>query len=731
MDLRSKLVQLTLAAALPPIVLCLLLGAMLVNYEREALTRGAIDRNRAFMTAVDAEIRGHLLSLSGLAASKSLETGDLAAFRNEAQRFVKSQPAWQSVHLALPSGQQVVHTNLPLNGNLPNVLDLESVRRVVSTRQAVAGNINLGRTTDAYVVPIRLPVMRGDSVAYVLSAVVDPQAFVRLIESQHLPAAWVMGLVDENGHFIARLPPRAPTEFASDAFRAAVRATREGWFSGPTGEGNDTFSAHKTSELTNWSVGLDIPIAEVNAAAYRAAGLFGIGAAITIGLAVSLAYVYGLGIAVPIAALATAARSIGAGHEPSSTAKNAGILEVRDVAQALSEASAALRERAQLVEREQSILMAADRAKDEFLAMLGHELRNPLSAVSNAAMLLNRPELPLESRNSVHAIIRRQTEQLTRLVDDLLDVGRVVAGKIRLEITAVDLCEVTRAALAAMQASGRCDSHRIAIQCEESVAVQGDRARLEQVVTNLLSNAITYTPAGGCIDIAVIKAAGSAVLRVADTGAGLRDEDRAAIFHLFYQADKSLHRRGGLGLGLTLVKRLVEMQAGTISVSSAGLGKGSTFTVKLPLSDPPAQRTSLTPNEKSVASALNILVVDDNLDARISLQMLLRIEGHIVDVAADGPAALRAITQDLPHVVLLDIGMPGMDGYEIARQIRHRYQQRISLVAMTGYGQSEDVRRAMDAGFDAHLVKPAELTTLTAVLHKIGRKPIMVIERRA
>ena len=705
---------------------------MLVNYERDAFRRGAIDRNRAFMTAVDAEVRGHVLTLTALAASKRLEVDDLPAFREEAQRVVKSQPDWQSVNLTLPSGQQVLNTNRPLGSELPVVTDLESVRRAVANGQPVAGNINLGRTKNTYVVAIRIPILRNGSVAYVLTAVIEPDGFAKLIHAQHLPASWMSSLVDGTGHFIAREPPVSPGDLASPNFRAAIAQTPEGWYRGITVDGQDSFTAHNTSQYSKWSVGFAIPASEVNAASIRAAWLVGIGALFTIGLAFLFAYRAARRISGPIAEVAKAARSIGAGEEPPQNTRHSEIREVRDVAEALSEASTAVRERAQLVEREQSILIAADRAKDEFLAMLGHELRNPLSAVSNAALLLNRPELPVERRNAVQAIICRQTEQLTRLVNDLLDVGRVVAGKIRLETTMLDLSEVTQTAVAAMQATGRADAQRISIHCDESVMVQGDRARLQQVVTNLLSNAISFTPVDGAIDISVVKEAGSAVLRIADTGAGLKDADRHAIFDLFYQADKGLHRKGGLGLGLTLVKRLVEMQGGIVSAASAGLGKGSTFTVRLPLCDDRSQAAAIPRTGTAAAVLLTILVVDDSEDARDSLQMLLGIDGHRVDVAADGPAALQALSQEVPDVAFLDIGMPGMDGYELAVQIRHLYRQRVSLIAMTGYGQPEDVRRAMDAGFDAHLIKPADLDSLNALLAKIARRPKLVVnERRA
>ncbi len=726
MKLRSKLLLLTMQAALPPMLLCLVVGGVLVNYERESFRRGVTDSNRAFMTAVDAEVRGHVSTLTALAASNNLEADKLPAFREEAVRVVNSQPEWHSVSLTMPSGQQLVNTIRPITEKLPIVLDLESVQRAVATRRPAAGNINIGRSTNTYVVPIRIPVLRKGEVAYVLSAVIHPAAFAKLIAVQRLPATWVIGLIDGTGRFIARVPPRSPGELASENFRATVRQSPEGWYRGLTVEGIPTYTAHKTSEFTSWSVGLAIPVEEVNAAAYRAASLVAFGALLTSGLAFWFASRTGRRIAMPITELVAAARLVGAGQAPPDLPTQSEIREVREVAEALIGAASAIHEREALIEREQSLLRAADRAKDEFLAMLGHELRNPLSAVSNAAIVLQRADLSADHRRAAQAIISRQTEQLTRLVNDLLDVGRVVAGKIRLDQAVVDLGAVTEGAVAAIKSAERADTRLISIDCAAGVNVLGDRARLEQVVTNLLTNAIAYTAATGSIDVSVFKEAGQAVLQIADNGIGIRDQDRESIFNLFYQADQGLHRKGGLGIGLTLVKRLVQMHGGMVSVTSAGLGQGATFTVRVPLLAVSSQADLFQPLAGKLAPPLQILLIDDSEDALTSMQMLLTCGGHDVEVAGDGESGLRAALRRAPDVAIIDIGMPGMDGYEVAREIRRQCGDRIFLIAMTGYGQPEDVKRALAAGFDAHQVKPVEYATLNALLAKLGSRAAAV-----
>ncbi len=722
MKLRSKLLHLTLQAALPPMLLCLVVGGVLVDYEREAFRRGAVDSNHAVMTAVDAEIRGHINTLTALAASDSLEAGKLAAFREEAVRMVKSQPDWHSVSLTMPSGQQLVNTIRPVTEKLPIVLDLESVQGAVATRRPAVGNIRIGRSTDTHIVPIRIPVLRNGEVAYVLSAAIQPAAFARLIAVQRVPATWVIGLVDGTGRFIARAPPRSPGDLASSSFRAAVREAPDGWNRGLTIDGLATYQTHKTSEFSNWSVGFAIPVAEVNAAAYRASLLIAFGALLTFGLALWFAFRTGRRIALPIAELVPAARSVGAGKTPPDAPTASEINEVREVAQALVEAASTIHEREASIEHEQSLLRAADRAKDEFLAMLGHELRNPLSAVSNAAVVLQRPDLSAENRLAAQAIILRQSEQLTRLVNDLLEVGRVVAGKINLDHAMVDFGAITEGAVAAIKSTNRADAHRISLDCAAGLSVLGDRARLEQVVTNLLANALTYTPAGGFIDISVFKEDKQAVLQIADNGIGLKNEQRESIFNLFYQADQALHRKGGLGIGLTLVKRLVEMHGGMVSVTSAGLGKGATFTVRLPLLAASSQADLFQPLACTIAPPLQILLIDDSEDALTSMQMLLESAGHAVEVASDGESGLRAALNRAPDVAMIDIGMPGMDGYEVAREIRRQSGDRIFLIALTGYGQPDDVKRALAAGFDAHQVKPVEFEKLNALLAKLDQR---------
>jgi PAS domain S-box-containing protein len=365
-------------------------------------------------------------------------------------------------------------------------------------------------------------------------------------------------------------------------------------------------------------------------------------------------------------------------------------------------------------------LRAANQAKDEFLAMLGHELRNPLGTLTNAVAVLERLSGDETMRHLV-AIIGRQTGHLGRLVDDLLDVARATSGKIELLRRPVELHALAGRCVDALAQAGRTERHTVALE-GGPVYVDGDAARLEQVLNNLLDNALKYTPGAGRITVSTEEAGETAVLRVRDTGQGIRTDILARVFDLFVQEPQSLDRsRGGLGLGLALVKRLVELHGGSVAVWSAGPGQGSEFTVRLPAVAMPVGGEAATEAGPRSASARSrrVLVVEDSPDARQSLRLLLELAGHEVETSEDGPGGLAKVQAFRPDVALIDLGLPGMDGYAVAREMRRRPETRaIRLVAVTGYGQAEDRRRALAAGFDLHVTKPVDASMLDEMLDR-------------
>ena len=372
-------------------------------------------------------------------------------------------------------------------------------------------------------------------------------------------------------------------------------------------------------------------------------------------------------------------------------------------------------------------LRDADRRKDEFLATLAHELRNPLAPIRNSLQILKMPQLDLETLEMARDVIERQVHNLVRLVDDLLDVSRVMQGKIELKRKIVELAEVVSRAIETAQPLVDAQQHELTLQMPaESLLVVVDPVRMAQVIGNLLTNAAKYTDLGGRIFLSAERDADIAVLRVRDTGIGMAAEMLPRVFELFMQVDHaSTKAQGGLGIGLTLVKNLVEMHGGTVDAHSEGLGLGSEFVVRLPISVNRMEQSidaSGPVSDPRAAAGFRTLIVDDNQDAANSLATLLSIQGHEVQVAYHGVGALEIVKTFTPDLVLMDIGMPGMDGYEVARRLR--LQPRLAntvLVALTGWGQHEDRRRTAEAGFNHHLVKPPEPSALEAIVAAIRR----------
>jgi signal transduction histidine kinase len=361
----------------------------------------------------------------------------------------------------------------------------------------------------------------------------------------------------------------------------------------------------------------------------------------------------------------------------------------------------------------------ASRGKDELLAMLGHELRNPLSAIGSAVHILESPGATEEATRLAREIIARQNAHLAHLVDDLLDVARVTSGKIVLSRRPLELAETVRRAVAALTASGRTERHHLSLDLLP-VWADVDETRFEQIVTNLVGNALKFTPPGGAIEATLREVAGEAVFTVRDTGVGIPSEMLPRVFEMFVQGERGPRvGPGGLGLGLTLVRRIVELHGGRVEAASEGVGRGSAFTVRLPAIPRPAPPLALGPGpgaRNGGEPGRRVLLVEDNADARAMLRRILEMEGHQVYETADGEAGLEAALRLMPDVALIDVGLPGLDGYGVARAIRQRVGAAIRLVALTGYGQPEDRRHALAVGFDAHLVKPASPGALLGTL---------------
>jgi PAS domain S-box-containing protein len=385
----------------------------------------------------------------------------------------------------------------------------------------------------------------------------------------------------------------------------------------------------------------------------------------------------------------------------------------------------------ELRERVQA-LREADQRKDEFLAMLAHELRNPLAPISNGIHLLRLLKAPDAMIDNTYDLIDRQVKHLVRLVDDLLDISRVSSGKIILQKMRLDLATVIQQAVETSRPLIETHRHTLTIDLpSQPVIIEGDFVRLAQVFSNILNNAAKYTDESGQIVLtmeatkSIQGSPGKAIIRIKDNGRGIESSALKNLFELFYQVDRNLDRsEGGLGIGLSLVKNLVEMHHGQVSVQSEGRGKGSEFVVQLPLLREQATTTKADSGESQRAAApQQILIVDDNRDSADSMSMLLRAEGHTTWTAYHGQQAIELAIAKVPTVILLDIGLPEMDGYMVCKAIRDQGLKGTYIVTMSGYARPEDAQMAKDACFDAHFVKPVDLNSLRSLFANLSAHP--------
>ncbi|MEO7496647.1 MAG: response regulator [Massilia sp.] len=389
--------------------------------------------------------------------------------------------------------------------------------------------------------------------------------------------------------------------------------------------------------------------------------------------------------------------------------------ELRRQAHKLSQRTTELTATNKRLTREMEERQAAERknhAKDEFLAMLGHELRNPLSAISSAASLIGLKGAGPDTIGRAKVIIQRQSQHLSRIVDDLLDLSRAMSGKILLSRQPMEVSALVTACLDTFKATGRTGNYRLTLELTPGW-VDGDPTRLEQIATNLIDNALKYTPAGGDIHIAVLQDEEDVVLTVRDSGVGIAADLLPHVFDVFVQGSITIDRsQGGLGIGLALVRRLVELHGGSVSADSPGAGAGSTFTIRLPGVAPAVTAVPLAVQEIDSGKP-TVLLIEDNEDGRDMMATMLGAFGYTVQQAADGLQGVQLALAALPEVALVDIGLPGIDGYEVARRLRQNQDtSRMKLIALTGYGLADDQRRVLEAGFDMHLVKPVDIAQL-------------------
>jgi signal transduction histidine kinase len=700
-------VLLTLATLFPVVAFVVSVSAELVQRERAAFRQGAEARTLAMVSAVDTAMGGAITAIRSLGILPSLDAGDLASFADAAQRVLATQPQWTNLHLAEPSGRQVVNIRVPPGDPLPaESFDDGSFAQVLATGEPAVGNLTLGAVSGSWEVPVRVPVEREETIRYVLTAVVRAESIDELLAAQDLPQDWSALVLDRDYRVIARslFAEEGVGNLAAASLRQALDESPRGWVPGESSGGRRAYTAYSRSELTGWTFAMSIPAYVVDEGEQRAARLLAFGALGAISLAVALALLIGRRIARPISQLAAATEAMGRGA-PVRPLDGSAPDEIRALGAALHAAEQAMRERRELIEREKDALQAADRSKDEFLAMLSHELRNPLAALTAAAHVLKVSPADSAAAAKARGVVDRQAGHMSRLVEDLLDISRLAMGKVALDRHIFDAAELALHVAQAARPGGRPEAQRITLELTP-VWINADQARIEQILANLLHNALKFTPPGKAVRLTVRPEGNDAVLQVADEGEGMPPELTRKVFEPFVQGARALDRgKGGLGLGLALVRMFAELHDGSASAYSEGPGRGSVFTVRLPaVPRTEAKPASSTPQRRQ---ARHILVIEDNDDAREMLHATLALNGHAVSEARDGASGVALAARDPPDIVLVDIGLPDIDGYEVARRLRALpARRRMALVALTGYGQPDDQRRAYDAGFDAHLTKP-------------------------
>ena len=717
--LRTLLVLLVLVTTIPIALFAAWLISRSSAQQEALIDRQNIEQARAIIVGVDQEIEDVIASLNVLSLLEPIDAPDKAQFAEIASRVLPTHRHWQSIRLIDRSLEVVADTTGPLVA--PPLQHPEWATHVIDSGQPAVSHALQEQTTGRWMVTIGVPVFRGGTLKYVLSAQLYANAFSEILRKQHVPDGGVVTLLDQDLKIVARTlnedqyVGREPT---SD-FAARATTAREGSWRTVTLEGTHAYSAWSRSTLTGWTIGLGMPeetVAGPLRRSYRA--LIGAGIAMC-GAALILALILGRDIVSGQTAAAAAARALARGEHPAFPESH--IVETRDLSDGLRETGAML---AALLERERAARRTAEalnRTKDEFIATVSHELRTPLNAIVGWVSLLRTGTLDASRQAHALEVIERNTRAQARLVEDLLDMSRIIQGHVRLGMEPLDLAAVLESAVESLRPTA--DARKITLSCEAPrglAIVSGDQGRLQQVLWNILSNALKFTPSGGRIEARVSASVADALVTVADSGEGIAPEFLPHVFDRFRQENAAVTRtHSGLGLGLSLVRHLIELHGGTITADSEGKGKGATFTLRLPLLGAavrPAEPSAAAPDVNMVRNR-RVLIVDDDDDTRELAAEALAAAGVRAVTAASGAEALALVAAEPPDAIVADIGMPEMSGYDFMGQLRADPRLAgIPAVALTAYGGAEARDAALAAGFSAYVRKPYDPRALVALL---------------
>ena len=715
-------------AVLVPVIL-FSAGMMFVHAEQE---RGAMSRLLEHMAeeaaeGVDSHLQQTVAGLQALGQSDALSNHDLRAFHTLARRLVKARE-WDDLQLLGPGGQQLINAGLPFGTALPPLNRPDLPIKAAASRQPLVSDMMKGVISNRPLTVVYVPVVhRQEAVKYVIAVAIEPARWQKVIDDQMGGGRGMQAmLLDRHSRIISSTYQGGPEPMADgiknvslDA-RASERAGRSAHVN--TVYGQAAYVASRKANFSGWTVSTFVPVEAFDSPIRRSAMAFITGFLLLLMSGLSLALLLGRRTTNSISELVASVRAVAGGGAPLPMKNH--LAEVTQAGHALTETAALLAARLRSEENAHARLEAADRAKNAFLALLGHELRNPLAPIRNAVQLMQQAGPGSEAAQWATNVIDRQSAHLARLVDDLLDVTRIDHGKIGLRKEVVDLRGLLQSAV--QDHRGVVEQAGVLLTLDvpsTAVLAHGDRIRLAQIIGNLLNNATKFTARGGRIVMRVAQEGPMAVVEVSDNGAGISPDNLERIFELFAQEQPSgVGGNTGLGIGLALTRKLVELHGGTVRAASAGLGQGSTFRIELPavVVAPSQDTVAETKAPATNDGGARVLVVDDNRDSADTLSEMLAMTGFSSTVAYGGQAALHAVGHEMPDAVLLDIGLPDMSGYEVCQRIRQSNMTRQPvLIALTGWGQDKDRALAMTAGFDAHLTKPADPGALIAMLKEL------------
>jgi signal transduction histidine kinase/CheY-like chemotaxis protein len=740
--LRTILALLVLATTVPLGLFAARLIWTSWRQQQVLIDRQNIEQARAVSVGVDQEVDRTVAALHVLAELDPVDDPDPTRFLTTAARMLPLHRGWQGLRLIDPSLGVLADTDAD-SGEPSTVSNPGWVQQVLHTGNPAVSTVFKDPVSGQWVVSVGVPVKRRGSIKHVLGVRIFAQTFSQILNRARLPADGVVALLDTDRRIIARTRnqdryigrPPAP-DFVENS-----RSGSEGTWRTTLLEGIPAYSAWVRSPVTGWTVGVGLPSGPVDSPIRRSfVVLIALGVAI-LGAGIVLATYLSRGIVRTHTSAASAARSLARG-EPVTLLRSR-IAEADDLAIALGEAAAILqtrmrerdqaqqevdRNRAALLEQEQAGRRDAEalsRAKDEFVATVSHELRTPLNAIYGWVALLKSGQLDPARHGHALDVIERNTRAQAQLIDDLLDMSRMIRGPLRLEMRPVRLSEVLEAAVDSVRPTAAARQISLSVHAGHEAVVSADPGRLQQVVWNLLANALKFTPAGGHVDASLVVEGSEAVIRITDDGEGIAPEFLPYVFDRFRQETGDITRtHSGLGIGLALVRYLAELHGGNVSAHSSGKGKGSTFSLRLPVPRAGAAKTSrdaAAAVDPSTLTGLHVLVVDDDADARDVVATALVHAGARVTTAPSAAEAMAIAGEDDVHIVLTDIAMPKDSGYDLLRTLRgHPRTARARIVAMTGRGHIDEGDRSLAAGFDGYVGKPLQAPHLIDLLASLA-----------